>query len=324
MSRTRRQERPRADRIPTPPFIRRGVPLAPYTTFGIGGPARFFAAPACRSQLLAALRWALRSGVPFFVMGGGANVLVHDRGYEGLVVLTTGLDRVVFRDGIVLAQCGVSVDRLADRCAGRGLSGLEFAGGLPGTLGGALFMNARAYGGEFSRVVEGVDALETAGGEVRARVLEREELGFSYKKSLFQEGEVYVYRARLRLVPGDPGEIGRCTDENRARRREAGQYRFPNAGCVFKNDYRSGEPAGMIIDRLGLKGTRIGGAEVYAGHGNFIVNRGGARAADVFHLMRLVEETVRRERGVLLEREIQLLGDWEEEYSDEEGHPACG
>jgi UDP-N-acetylmuramate dehydrogenase len=246
-------------------------------------------------------------------MGGGANVLVHDRGFEGLVVVTTGLNRVTFGDELVTAQCGVSVDRLAARCARRGLSGLEFAGGLPGTLGGALFMNARAYGGEFSRVVERVDALEVTGGQVRARELEREELGFDYKKSLFQESRLYVYRARLRLVPGDPDETGRRTEANRRERRDAGQFRFPNAGCVFKNDYRTGEPAGRIIDRLGLKGTRIGGAEVYTGHGNFIVNRGGARARDVYRLMRLVEETVRRERGIILEREIRLLGAWEEE-----------
>lgn len=313
MNHTRDHGEHRWSRTPPPVFIRRDVPLAPFTTFRIGGPARFLAAPGNRSQFSQALQWALRRGIPCFVMGGGANVLVHDRGFEGLVILTTGLDRVVFRQGRVLAQCGVSVDRLAECCAGRGLSGLEFAGGLPGTLGGALFMNARAYGGEFSRVVERVAALQVEGGQVRARDLARDELGFSYKQSLFQQGGLYLYRASLLLAPGSPDAIRELTEANRSRRREAGQYRFPNAGCVFKNDYRTGEPAGRIIDDLGLKGTRIGDAEVYPGHGNFIVNRGGARAVDVYRLIRLVEDAVRRERGISLQREIRLLGDWEEE-----------
>lgn len=310
-----------ATRHPKPPLesglILRDVPLAPHTTFRIGGPARYLAQPKNRSQFAGALRWALSRSISFFVMGGGANVLVHDQGFDGLVILTTGLDRVEFKESKVLAHCGVSVDHLADRCARQGLSGMEFAGGLPGTLGGALFMNARAYGGEFSRIVEQVEALTAQGDAVHSRKLTRDDLGFSYKKSRFQAGNLYVYRALLQLSPDNPDRIQEQTKINRNKRREAGQYRFPNAGCVFKNNYRVGTSTGRLIDQLGLKGVRIGDAEVSSEHGNFIVNRGSASAADVFRLIRLVESTVHRERGVTLQREIVLLGNWREEGQSE-------
>jgi UDP-N-acetylmuramate dehydrogenase len=290
-------------------MLKGDVPLAPYTTFGIGGPARWFIAPTDAGEFASALSWSKERGVPFFVMGSGANVLVHDEGFDGLVIQTVRLDRIEFQDRTVTAECGVRVDELVDRCVDRNLAGLEFAAGLPGTVGGALFMNARAYEGEFSHVVQRVDALSVDTSDVSRCTLSREELAFAYKRSILQERRHIVYAVRFSLSPS--GDIRERADAIRRKRREAGQFTFPNAGCVFRNDRRLGKPTGRIIDELGLKGTRIGDAEVYREHGNFIINRGKATASEVHRLILLVEERVRERLGFELEREIVLLG-WEE------------
>jgi UDP-N-acetylmuramate dehydrogenase len=291
-----------------PPGLRGQVPLAPYTTFRIGGPARWLVEPEDQTQFAAALRWALAGGVPYFVMGGGANVLVHDTGFDGLVIVTRRLDRVSIDGDRVAAECGVMVDDLVDRCLEHGLTGLEFAAGLPGSVGGAIFMNARAYGGEFAGVVEQVDALVISAGSVTEHSLEGSGLGYSYKKSVFQKGAAYVRRVLLRLKPGDQEQGVRTAVENRRKRRDAGQFAFPNAGCIFKNNYGLGRPTGSIIDSLGLKGAREGGARVFEKHANFIVNTGTATAGDVHRLIQMIEGKVEQELGIRLDREIVLLG----------------
>lgn len=290
--------------------IERDVALAPFTTFGIGGPARWFIVPETPSELASAISWGKKKNLPWFVMGSGANVLVHDEGFEGLVIHTLRLDRIGFEGATVTAECGARVDTLVDRCLERRLAGLEFAAGLPGTVGGALFMNARAYEGEFSRIVQRVDALTVDTSGVDSLTLSREELGFAYKKSIFQERRHIVSSVAFSLFPSASGKPRERAARIRRKRREAGQFAFPNAGCIFKNDRGFGRPTGQIIDELGLKGTRVGGAEVYHAHGNFIVNRGGATAADVHRLIRLVEDRVREALNISLEREIVLLG-WE-------------
>ncbi len=293
--------------------IRKEVPLAPLSTFHIGGPARFFIQPESEDEFADAICWALKQGVEYTVLGGGANVLIHDRGFEGLVVSTLGLDSMEVTGETIEARCGVPVDRLVDLSAENGLAGLEFAAGLPGTVGGSLFMNARAYGSEFSRVTESARVLQVREGGVTRKRLKPEDLHFDYKKSVFQTEEWYVFSVRLGLHRGGKEDITGRIRENREKRKAAGQYLFPNAGCIFKNDYETGTPTGRIIDELGLRKTRIGDAEVFAEHGNFIVNRGKATARDVYRLINLVERTVREKRGVVLEREIRLVGPWAEE-----------
>ena len=268
--------------------------------------------PEALPELEESIAWALSEGVPFFLLGGGSNVLVHDRGFDGLVINTRKLSRVAVAGETVGAECGTLVDDLVETCAERSLSGVEFAAGLPGTVGGALFMNARAYEGSFSAVVERVSALEVEGKEVRERELDGAQLGFGYKRSVFQRGKVFVKEARFRLSRGAREAIVRKTEENRKKRETVGQYLFPNAGCIFKNDYRVGVPSGKIIEELGLKGERIGDAEVFERHANFIINRGGASAEDVHRLIRFVEGEVERKRGIRLEREILLVGPWPE------------
>jgi UDP-N-acetylmuramate dehydrogenase len=295
------------------PKLQTGVPLALHTTFRIGGPARLYTEPEALPELEESIAWALSEGVPFFLLGGGSNVLVHDSGFDGLVINSRKLSRVSFDGETVSAECGALVDDLAETCAGRSLTGIEFAAGLPGTVGGALYMNARAYEGSFSSIVERVSALEVEGKEVHERALEGTLLGFGYKRSVFQRGGVFVKEVRFRLSRGVHDSIVRNTEENRRKREAMGQYLFPNAGCIFKNDYRVGVPSGKIIEELGLKGKRIGNAEVFEKHANFIINRGGASAEDVYRLIRYVEGEVERKRGIRLEREILLVGPWSED-----------
>jgi UDP-N-acetylmuramate dehydrogenase len=290
--------------------LERDVVLAPYTSFRIGGPARFFTRPGSFEQFGDAIAWALDRGVPFFILGGGANVLIHDRGFEGLIIHTGSLKKISVSDATLNAECGVDVDALVDTALDHSLAGLDFAAGLPGTVGGALFMNARAYEGEFSGVVTSVRALKVRGREVKEHLLLRDELEFSYKHSLFQRGGLFVYSALFTLEKGTQNGIASRIAAIRLRRREAGQFSFPNAGCIFKNNYDIGKSTGQLIDELGLKGTRIGDAEVYRQHGNFIVNRGSARAEDVYRLIRLVEAEVSERVGVRIEREIRLIGPW--------------
>jgi UDP-N-acetylmuramate dehydrogenase len=290
--------------------LERGVPLAPYTSFRIGGPARFFMQPRSIEQFGDTIAWALKRSIPFFVLGGGANVLVHERGFDGLIIHTGKLQRIDISGTTLQAECGVHVDALVDAALDQGLAGLEFAAGLPGTVGGALFMNARAYEGEFSKVVASVRALKVRGRKIGEDRLLRDELAFSYKHSLIQRGGLYVYSARFELEAGERDGIAARIADIRSRRLEAGQFFFPNAGCIFKNRYDIGKSTGRIIDELGLKGTRIGDAEVYQKHANFIVNRGAATADDVYRLIRLIEAAVARRLGLRIEREIRLIGPW--------------
>lgn len=291
--------------------IQHSVSLAPYTTFRIGGPATYFIQPVSMEEFGVTLEWALGKKIPFFVLGGGANILVHDRGFDGLVIHTGKLTGIAVEKQSIHAECGLAVDRLVDTAMNHGLSGLEFAAGLPGTVGGALFMNARAYEGEFSAIVSSVQALQIRGKRAHKTILKRDDLEFSYKQSVFQGKEYYVYSVHLLLASVDINRIQLKSEQIRQKRREAGQFVFPNAGCIFKNNYIVGIPTGRIIDELGLKATRIGDAEVYRKHGNFIINRGSATAEDVHRLIQLLESRLEEHLGVRMEREINLIGPWE-------------
>ena len=291
--------------------IQHSVSLAPYTTFRIGGPATYFIQPVSMEEFGVTLEWALGKKIPFFVLGGGANILVHDRGFDGLVIHTGKLTGIAVEKQSIHAECGLAVDRLVDTAMDYGLSGLEFAAGLPGTVGGALFMNARAYEGEFSAIVSSVQALQIRGKRAHKTILKRDDLEFSYKQSVFQGKEYYVYSVHLLLASVDINRIQLKSEQIRQKRREAGQFVFPNAGCIFKNNYIVGIPTGRIIDELGLKATRIGDAEVYRKHGNFIINRGSATAEDVHRLIQLLESRLEEHLGVRMEREINLIGPWE-------------
>lgn len=291
-----------------------GVSLADHTSFRIGGPADVLLRPRDEGELSDAFAWASSRDGGAVVLGGGSNVLVSDEGLRCAVILTGGVAGVTLQCpqgagteiAFVYAAAGVDMDRLCDMCAAEGLSGLEPFGGLPGTVGGAVYMNARCYGRSASDALEFVKACDEMG---RVSSIPADNCGFGYKRSRFQSENSCVLGARFRLERGrPPEEVARATRERRSDRREKGQFLYPNAGCVFQNDYELGVPAGRVIDSCGLKGAKVGGAEVFSGHANFIVNTGRASAEDVAALIRRVEGDVLAKSGVRLVREIRMLG----------------
>lgn len=288
-----------------PEYISRNTPLSDRTTFKIGGSADYFALPRTPRELADSLAFAEREKLRIYILGGGSNTLFSDAGYRGIVICTAGLSGVTRRGNRVAVLAGTSMDSLNDFLCAEGLSGLEFSGGLPGSVGGAAVMNARAYGGEMSQVVESIDCLKTDGTSV---TLALPEIGYSYKQSVFMNNPALViWRVNLLLKSSKPAQVTEETSKNRDDRYAKGQYAYPSAGCAYKNDYCTGIPSGRIIDSLGLKGISVGGARVYEQHANFIVNTGNARAADVIALLEKIEDTVYKEKGIKLEREVRVV-----------------
>ena len=285
--------------------LRAREPLARHTSFRVGGPVRLMALPRSEAQAAIALRTAAELGVAPFFMGNGTNLLAADGGYEGFAVKSfDGLARLE-PDGAegLAAGSGVLLSRLANYALERGLSGLEFAHGIPGSLGGGVVMNAGAYGGELCQAVTAVACLTRTGERAE---IPAADCAFSYRRSAFSEGERLITGARLRLTPGDPAEIRARMDDLARRRREKQPLEYPSAGSTFKRP--AGYFAAALIEQCGLKGRAVGGAQVSEKHAGFVINRGGASCGDILRLMALVRDTVRRETGVALEPEVRLLG----------------
>ncbi len=284
--------------------LREEEPMRGHTTFRVGGPARLMALPRSRKEAAAAVRAAAEKGIAPFFLGNGSNLLVSDAGYEGFVLKVSGLDRVWEANRRLRAESGISLARLARAALGRGLTGLEFAHGIPGTLGGAVVMNAGAYGGEMVQVLTAVTYLDGAGEE---RTLPAAECALTYRHSLFSDHPDWlVLEAELELQPGDAEAIQARMDELAAKRREKQPLEWPSAGSTFKRP--EGRFAAALIEECGLKGTRVGGAQVSEKHAGFLVNRGGATADDVRRLIARVQETVLARTGVALEPEVKFLG----------------
>ena len=279
----------------------RGVPLAGLTWFGLGGRARYLAHPAGTESLGQLLRRALEDGMAIKILGGGANVLVRDDGFDGVVVR---LDDESFRreelDGRrVRAGAGADLMTLARRCSRAGLAGLEALAGIPGTVGGAIRMNAGSRLGDISQVVETVEVL---GPQGRRRMLTKEQVGFGYRRTGL--GQDIVTGATFRLRREDPRTVYARFRENLRAKKASQPMADHSAGCVFANP--PGESAGRLIDRAGLKGARRGGARVSRQHANFIVADCGAKAADVLSLIDLIRDTVFERFGTKLELEIDV------------------
>lgn len=279
--------------------------LARHTSFRIGGPADVLVSPDTAEELAGVVRAAGAVGVPVTMLGGGSNMLVGDGGIRGVVVkLGPGFRQVVWDAPCVEAGAAVQLGRLSRDAAERDLAGLEYAEGIPGTVGGALFMNAGAYGGETSGAVDEVEGVDAAG---TVRRLAREALTFAYRRTALPAGFV-VTAVRFRLCPDTAGAVRARLDAVRARRTASQPHGWANAGSIFKNP--CGDYAGRLVEVVGLKGARIGGARISEQHGNFIVNEGHARAADVQALMQQAQRVVWEERGVWLEPEVRLVGSW--------------
>ncbi|MEX2106308.1 MAG: UDP-N-acetylmuramate dehydrogenase [Solirubrobacterales bacterium] len=291
-----------------PDGVQRDYSLARLTTVRTGGPADWFARPDHEAQLVELLRWADAEGLAVGLIGSGSNLLVADDGFHGLAIKLDGDLASIERDGdTVLCGGGARLPAAAARGAGWGLSGLEFGVNIPGTAGGAVRMNANAYGGQLARVLEWVEVATAAGTERRLPA----DLGFSYRHSNLRPGEV-VSRASFRLRPGDPEEIRATLATMRERRREAQPSGIKTFGSTFKNpdDERAeGRSAGQLLDAAGCRGLRHGGARFAEKHANFVENFEAASTADVLELMAEGRRRVHERFGVELEPEVQVLGE---------------
>jgi UDP-N-acetylmuramate dehydrogenase len=279
-------------------------PLKRYTAWKIGGPADALLEPKGADELIEAVQRAREHGVPVTVLGGGTNVLVRDGGVRGLTIrLAKSLTGVRIEDRSVTAEAGILYPALANATAGRGLAGLEFATGIPGTVGGAVYMNAGAYGGETRDVLDWADVFRD-GKVVRMR---NAELEFSYRRSVLHDHpEWVVLRAGYILEPGDPAELKGRIKKFRAQRMNGSPNR-PSCGSTFKRP--PGDFPGRVIEEAGLKGTRVGQIEVSPVHANYLVNLGGGTAKDALELIGLVKEKVRERLGIELEPEVRVVGE---------------
>lgn len=291
-----------------PERVERNFPLARLTTVRTGGEADWFSRPGDEESLVTVLRWAGEEKLPVGVIGSGSNLLVADDGFHGLALKLDGELAGIEREGDrVLCGGGYRFPSAAAKTANWGLSGLEFGVNIPGTAGGAVRMNANAYGGQLARVLEWVDVCTAAGSERRTP----DQLGFTYRHSNLREGEV-VARASFRLAPADPEEIKATLASMRERRREAQPAGIKTFGSTFKNpeDERAeGRSAGQLLEAAGCRGLRHGGARFSEKHANFVENDRDATTADVLELMAEGRRRVHERFGVELEPEVQVLGE---------------
>ena len=281
-------------------------PMASHTTFRIGGPADYFVLPETVEELAGILKVCKEEEVPYFILGNGSNLLVGDKGFRGVVVqLYKNFDGITIDGTTVTAKAGAMLVRVAKESGKAGLTGLEFASGIPGTIGGAMVMNAGAYGGEMKDVVTSVTIL-TKEGEIKK--LSGEEMNFRYRGSVVEDEGYIVLEAVMELTEGNLEEIQARMAELTLQRKTKQPIEFPSAGSTFKRP--EGYFAGKLIQDAGLRGFQVGGAQVSEKHCGFVINAGGATAADVMQLMKEVSEKVNEQFGVILEPEVKRIGEF--------------
>ncbi|MBN2223857.1 MAG: UDP-N-acetylmuramate dehydrogenase [Deltaproteobacteria bacterium] len=279
-------------------------PMARHTSYRVGGPADVFIVPADIDDLAAAVGILHERGVAVFILGRGTNLLVRDGGIRGCVVSMEEITKIERTDPeVVSAGAGAAIMEVVNRCMEWSLTGLEKLAGIPGSMGGAVVMNAGAHGAYMDSVVNAATMLGPDGTVYEKT---RDQLGLGYRSSKLGGAEI-ILDVRLSLGSGDREEISQVVTEKLAWRRDRQPLSLPSAGSVFKNP--PGMPAGRVIAELGFKGTRVGGAEVSELHANFIVNRGGARAVDILSLIDRIVLKARDERGIELEPEIKIIGE---------------
>ena len=286
--------------------LRADEPMARHTTFQIGGPADRFLTVENAAQLQGLLSCLRQAGIPYLVLGKGSNLLVSDKGIRGAVLLLSGEFKAVtlLEDGLVRAGAGASLASVCRFAQEHSLTGLEFAWGIPGSVGGGAYMDAGAYGGEMRDVVSRVLHLGPDGAPGEAR---GEELCFGYRKSRYTGGEDIITAVEFTLQPGDPAAIAGKMEELMGRRKDKQPYDMPSAGSVFKRPQNGF--AAALIEQCGLKGRRVGGAQVSEKHAGFIVNTGGATCQDVLGLIAVIQKTVEEQTGTCLECEVRVTGE---------------
>jgi UDP-N-acetylmuramate dehydrogenase len=287
-------------------------PLAHHTTFKVGGPAEFFVIPASEKNLIGLVDVALDHNLPFFILGNGSNLIVSDKGIRGLVISTQKLTRVIYKDNLVTASCGIEIIKLSQNTAKRGLSGLEFACGIPGSLGGAVYMNAGAYEGEISQVLFSSRVLALSpdvkvGKKTDIITLKNEEHHFSYRHSALQEKSFIHLSSAFNLLYHNKSSIAATIRKLTKAREDKQPLDLPSAGSVFRRP--QGHFTGKLIEDCGLKGFRIGDAAVSTKHCGFIVNLGKATATDIRNVINHVRSTVLERFGVELQVEVKFVGE---------------
>ena len=281
-------------------------PMASHTTFRIGGPADYFVMPETVEELAGVLALCKEENVPYFILGNGSNLLVGDKGFRGVVIqLYKNFDGLEIDGTKVTAKSGAMLIRVAKEAGKAGLTGLEFASGIPGTIGGAMVMNAGAYGGEMKDVVTAVTVL-TKNGEIKT--LTGEEMNFRYRGSVVEDEGHIVLEAVMELTEGNLDEIQARMDELSVQRRTKQPIEYPSAGSTFKRP--EGYFAGKLIQDADLRGYQVGGAQVSEKHCGFVINAGGATAADVMQLMKDVSDKVNAQFGVTLVPEVKRIGEF--------------
>ena len=282
--------------------VRSGEPLSRHTSFKIGGPADFWVEPVNVEDLIGLIGFLQQKGVDWTVFGNGTNVLIRDDGFRGAIISLKAFAGLTVEGSCVRAGAGVGLERILVKAADLELSGLEFAAGIPGTVGGAVVTNAGGWSGEIGGIVRKVKVLDS---RLNMRWISGKELKFVYRSCCLSPGTVII-EVEIELKSGERSDIRRRIAEVRNHRRDTQPLESPSAGCIFRNP--EGKSAGELIESAGLAGTRIGDAEVSAKHANFIVNVGRAKASDVLVLMEMIEAEVLRRCGIELEREIKVIG----------------
>lgn len=275
-----------------------------HINFEVGGPADILLIPSKVEQIIESIKICKENNIPYFVMGNGSNLLVKDGGIRGVVIKLTGLTNLEVNEEEIKADCGVMLKELSDKALENSLTGLEFACGIPGSVGGAVFMNAGAYNGEIKNVIKEAQVI-TSSGEIVT--LSKDELELGYRTSKVMKDNSIVINATFKLEKGNKEEIKETIDDLTQKREEKQPLEYPSAGSTFKRP--EGYFAGKLIQDSGLKGYSIGGAAVSSKHSGFVINKGNATAKDILDLIAYIQEEVKKQFGVELHTEVRIIGE---------------
>ena len=289
------------------PNVKFDEPMKNHISFKVGGKADIFFEPSSIRELIEFIKYVKENNIPHIIMGNGTNMLVSDDGVRGAVVkLGPKLSSIEVIDDSIIAQCGAILLEVSKIAAANSLTGLEFASGIPGSIGGAITMNAGAYGKEMKDVLEEVEVLDS---NLEYKVLQNKEMEFGYRKSAVEKNNYIVLGAKLKLMKWNKADIKSLMEEYDERRRSKQPLELPSAGSVFKRP--EGYYAGKLIEEAGLRGMTIGGAQVSEKHCGFIVNKGDATAGDIYNLIKHIQKNIYERFGVKLETEVKLIGKFE-------------
>lgn len=286
------------------PGIKKNILLKNYTTFKIGGPAKYFFIAKSKQELIEAVKTAKRANLPFFVLGGGSKLLISDKGFKGLIIKIINTKYKILNTKII-AESGTTLAELVNAATRAGVSGLEWAAGIPGaTVGGAVRGNAGAFGGSMADIIKNVEVFNTK--DLKIKNFNPKDCQFGYRESIFKKNKnLIIVSVALQLKKITKKNIKKKIERYLSHRKKIQSFKFPSAGSIFKNP--KGFSAGELIEKCDLKGKRIGNVKISEKHANFIVNLGGGKATDVKKLINLVKNKVKNKFGIILEEEIQIL-----------------